>query len=114
MINFIIRHKDSCEVIVRNADGSVINVTNAPDYYFDTAYLFDKILNGHGERKYNAIRIERGIDDVFGTNTVNLKGGDAVQVRVFAISKTTAQTLLFRLLRVNEPDFKFTLAGTVR
>ncbi|GHU91538.1 hypothetical protein FACS1894202_13150 [Clostridia bacterium] len=62
MINFIIRHKDSCEVIVRNADGSVINFTNAPDYYFDTAYLFDKVLNGRGERTYSAIRIDSGIE----------------------------------------------------
>jgi hypothetical protein len=54
MVGFIIRHKNSCDVIIRNIDGKVINFAGASDYYFDTAYLFDKILNGHGERRYNA------------------------------------------------------------
>ena len=55
-------------------------------------------------------------DDVFTSagGEVLLNIGDAVQVRVTAITRTRGQNLLQGLFRVAEPPFNFTLAGTVR
>jgi ABC-type amino acid transport system permease subunit len=53
-------------------------------------------------------------DDTFGSVTVVLRAGDVVQVRVTELTRTTAQKLLYKLMRVYEKNFDFTLAGVVR
>lgn len=69
VIGFVTRHKDSCDIVVRNNnwDARVVPYLNngelilglsdtrqVPDYFWDTAFLFDVLLNGHGERLYTA------------------------------------------------------------
>ena len=68
-----------------------------------------------------AVPISAGISDsvyiakdVFDSTALTLYPGDVVQVRVHAVTKTNAQGLLRRLMRVYEPDLEFELAGTVR
>ncbi|GHU97365.1 hypothetical protein FACS1894208_12700 [Clostridia bacterium] len=110
--NFIDRVTDKANVTADDIDDLYLAINSHGGAFDVEVVRYERTAIPDGAGRAKSVYI--ATDDVFGTNTVNLKGGDAVQVRVFAISKTTAQTLLFRLLRVNEPDFKFTLAGTVR
>jgi hypothetical protein len=55
MIDFITRHKDFCDIIVRNSDATyLLGFRDTPDYFWDTVFLFDVVLKGHGEREYTA------------------------------------------------------------
>lgn len=69
MLGFITRNKDSCDIVIRNHtwdtrietflfNGELILGTSAaipiPDYFWNTAFLFDVLLGGRGERVYIA------------------------------------------------------------
>lgn len=69
MIGFVARHKDACDIVIRNidweprlipylTDNALLLGTAGgmalPDYIWDTAFLFDVILAGDGGRRYTA------------------------------------------------------------
>ena len=75
MIGFITRHKDTCDIVIRNliwdtrlipylADGALTlglaDNLNLPDSVWDTAFLFDVVLSGNGECRYIAALLYDG------------------------------------------------------
>lgn len=72
MLGFITRHKDGFDIVIRSHSwdsrlapyltGNVLilglsDVRQIPDYFWDTAFLYDVLLNGQGERLYTATLI---------------------------------------------------------
>jgi hypothetical protein len=53
-------------------------------------------------------------DDEFGEITVELPQGDIIQIRITSLAQTSAQRLLFGLLKITERDYDFTMAGMAR
>jgi hypothetical protein len=110
--NFIDRVTDKASVSKDDMDNLYLAINSHGNAFDAEVVRYERTAIPDSPGRAKSVYV--ATDDVFGDTTIELKSGDVVQVRVFAVSKTTAQILLFRLLRVNEPDFKFTLAGTVR
>ena len=86
MLGFITRHKDSCDIVIRSkvwdariapylTDGELIlglsDTKRIPDYFWDTAFLYDVLLCGQGERQYTASLIYN-YDTVIGISYVEV------------------------------------------
>lgn len=76
MIGFITRHKDMCDIVIRNkswdsqvssyltANGTLVlglaDGKTIPQYFWDTAFLFDVLLAKNGGRRYTAALLYDG------------------------------------------------------